>query len=92
MLCHQDVWHGLFDSFGKDSISNVEYVRNYDDVIELDNETDSDSRSILIDTRPTVMITVTAWIGRKSSVLWCQCNIVPFILLAVFYSYFPKNI
>ena len=31
---------GLFDSFGKETISDDDYVRNYDDVGERNNETD----------------------------------------------------
>ena len=37
---------GLFDSFGKETISDDVYIQNYDSVGKLNNETDHDSRII----------------------------------------------
>ena len=34
---------GLFDSFGEETMSDDNYIRSYDDVGELNNETDCDS-------------------------------------------------
>ena len=51
-----DFLDGLFDSFSKNTISDDDYVRSYDDVGELNNETD---RLVFIDTRMPVMIKVT---------------------------------
>ena len=46
------VLDGLFDSFGKETLSDDGYVRNYVDVGELNNKTD---RLVLIDIRTPVM-------------------------------------
>ena len=54
------VLDGLFDSFGKETNSDDDDVRNYDDIAELSNETDSGSGSILIDTRMPMIQKVTA--------------------------------
>ena len=52
------VLDGLFDSFGEQTISDGDYIRNYNNVDELNNKTD---QLVLIDTRMPmdVMIKVT---------------------------------
>ena len=47
---------GLFDSFGNETLLYDGYVRNYDDVGEINNKTD---RLVLIDIRMPVMTKVT---------------------------------
>ena len=55
MICHH-VLDGLFDSFGDKTISDDEYIRNYNDVGELNNET---GQLVLTDTWTPVIIKVT---------------------------------
>ena len=40
VICHHRFSHGLFDSFGKETILDDDYVRNYNDVGKLNNKTD----------------------------------------------------
>ena len=54
------VLDSLFDSFGKETISDDDYFQNYDDVGKRSSETDHYSRISFINTRTPVMIKVTA--------------------------------
>ena len=53
VICHHIFLDGLFDGFSDETISADDYIKNHDDVGELNNEID---RLVLIDTRTPVMI------------------------------------
>ena len=75
---------GLFDSFGEETISDDDYVWNYDDVGKFNNETDHASRIILdqyLDASDEKNV------QNKTRARALQCNIVQLILLADYHTF-----